>query len=85
MGYDGDMVLVTLLLSVSIQTPPSTAPQVTPETLEGLIEFVVPTDEELKWRSVPWRPTLFDGLRDGAAKDKPVLLWAMNGHPLGST
>jgi hypothetical protein len=50
-----------------------------------MLEFVVPSDDELTWRSIPWRPTLFDGLRDGAASKKPVLLWAMNGHPLGST
>lgn len=52
---------------------------------EALLAHVVPSEEELRWRAIPWRATLGDGLRDGAATRKPVLLWAMNGHPLGST
>ncbi|MEM6673489.1 MAG: hypothetical protein AAF726_11650 [Planctomycetota bacterium] len=75
------LVVVPLLLAAPLQD----APLATPETLDALVEQVVPSDEELAWRAIPWRPTLYDGLSDGAASDKPVLLWAMNGHPLGST
>ena len=50
-----------------------------------VVAHVVPGEEELRWRSLPWRPSLSAGMRDGARLDRPVLLWAMNGHPLGST
>lgn len=75
-----------LLTALALLAPlPSTQTTVTAETFASIIEYVVPTDDELKWRSIPWRPTLLDGLRDGAEERKPVLLWAMNGHPLGTT
>jgi hypothetical protein len=34
---------------------------------------------------IPWRTTLAEGARDAAREGKPILLWAMNGHPLGCT
>lgn len=55
------------------------------ETFEAIVRHVTPADAELAWRSIPWRPSLSAGMRDGAQLDRPVLLWAMNGHPLGST
>ncbi|MEL6429379.1 MAG: hypothetical protein AAFU73_00995 [Planctomycetota bacterium] len=50
-----------------------------------VVAHVVPGADELRWRSIPWRPSLSAGMRDGARLDRPVLLWAVNGHPLGST
>jgi hypothetical protein len=35
--------------------------------------------------TVDWLPTLWDGVIAGQKEDKPILLWAMNGHPLGCT
>lgn len=85
------MVLATSIALASLallQSGPVTAPEVpvvTAATLAAIIEAVVPREDELKWRSIPWRPSLFDGLREGAEERRPVLLWAMNGHPLGTT
>ena len=79
------MLLAALLVVASGQDTAQDAPLVTHETLDAIVAHVVPAPDELEWRSIPWRPTLFDGLRDGAKEKKPVLLWAMNGHPLGST
>ena len=79
------MLLAALRLIAPLQEAQKNTPLVTLETLTEFVESVVPGEDELAWRSIPWRPTLFDGLRDGAAAKKPVLLWAMNGHPLGST
>ena len=42
-------------------------------------------DERAPLDSLPWQPSFADGLREGAAQQKPVLLWTMNGHPLGCT
>jgi len=55
------------------------------ETFDAIVEHVLPDDSELAWSEIPWRPTLAMGMRDGARLEKPVLVWAMNGHPLGST
>ena len=47
--------------------------------------FIKPTAEELAWTKISWRSTFYDGLVDADQLQKPVLFWAMNGHPLGST
>ena len=48
-------------------------------------EFIKPTKEELAWAQIPWRSTFYDGLIDSDRQQKPLLLWVMNGHPLGCT
>jgi hypothetical protein len=46
-------------------------------------DAILPAAEELGWRAVPWRPELGDALAEADRVQQPVLLWAMNGHPLG--
>jgi hypothetical protein len=49
-------------------------------------EHILPTSAELApLRSIPWLPTFAEGLAAAADQSKPVLLWTMNGHPLGCT
>ncbi len=42
-------------------------------------------DAELAWERLPWQVTYHDGLQQAGAEGKPLLLWVMNGHPLGCT
>jgi hypothetical protein len=46
---------------------------------------VLPAAEETAWLELGWRPTLWQGVCDGQAAKRPLVLWAMNGHPLGCT
>ena len=46
---------------------------------------ILPAGDELAWRSVPWRAEFRTALVEASQAGKPVLLWAMNGHPLGQT
>lgn len=48
-------------------------------------EFILPDEAELAWEKIPWLPTFRDGMVRASAERKPLLLWAMNGHPLGCT
>ena len=48
-------------------------------------EFIKPTSDELAWAEIPWRSTFYDGLVESEREQKPLLLWVMNGHPLGCT
>ena len=41
--------------------------------------------EDRRFDSLDWSTTFVDGLRRAEAEDQPLLLWAMNGHPLGCT
>jgi len=52
---------------------------------EAVRERVMPSKAELAWQSLHWRPSLWDGVVEAHRARKPVLLWAMNGHPLGLT
>ena len=42
-------------------------------------------ESELRWQDLPWLTSFHEGLHQAAAKDKPLVLWVMNGHPLGCT
>jgi hypothetical protein len=59
--------------------------ELTPATFERVRDAIVPSPEELRWTAIPWRPTLWDALVEATGKEKPILLWAMNGHPLACT
>ena len=37
------------------------------------------------WIDIPWRPNLAEAIGEAREKDKPILLWMMNGHPCGMT
>jgi hypothetical protein len=38
-----------------------------------------------KWAQIPWLTNLWDARKKAAAEGKPILLWEMDGHPLGCT
>jgi hypothetical protein len=46
-------------------------------------DAILPTGGESAWRTVPWGAELGAALAAADRAQKPVLLWAMNGHPLG--
>jgi hypothetical protein len=46
---------------------------------------VVPTEQDEKWLEIGWKANLWEARKEAAAKGKPILLWEMDGHPLGCT
>jgi hypothetical protein len=54
-------------------------------TFDRIRDEVLPSKDEERWREVPWRPSVWDAVVEAAQTDRPVLVWAMNGHPLGCT
>jgi len=48
-------------------------------------DHVLPRNWELSYRRIPWRTTFWDAVIEAQAKDKPIFLWSMNGHPLCNT
>ncbi len=88
------MHFATLLVLLLVTAParPADAPGIvlplhsrTPEDLAALRDRIVPSAEESVWRSIPWRTNLQDGIADAHASVRPILLWLMNGHPMGCT
>ena len=55
------------------------------ETYDIWREYIEPTKIDLAWTGIPWRSSFQEGLIESGMKQKPMLMWAMNGHPLGCT
>ena len=50
-----------------------------------LRQTILPDPTEIDWRELPWETSFYQGLQKAASERKPLLLWAMNGHPFGCT
>ncbi len=56
-----------------------------PEHFDQLHKLIQPKAEEEKWLQIPWHSSLWKARQQAAAEGKPILLWEMDGHPLGCT
>ena len=54
-------------------------------TLEEWRERIEPKASELAWTEIPWHASFWEAERAAQREQRPILLWAMNGHPLGCT
>ena len=73
---------LTLLISLAPGLP---AQDRKDDSFEPLFASVVPTVREMTWRTVPWHANFWDAVIEAQDKDRPLLFWAMNGHPLACT
>jgi hypothetical protein len=48
-------------------------------------DHILPDLSEMAWAQIPWLSTFHDGIVAADTENKPLLLWTMNGHPLGCT
>ncbi len=55
----------------------------TAEQFEKLRALIKPQPGEDKWAEIPWTSQLWESRRQAAAQGKPILLWEMDGNPLG--
>lgn len=54
-----------------------------PEQFNQVRTVIKPQRNEDKWASIAWRTDLWAARQEAAAASKPILLWEMDGHPLG--
>ena len=52
---------------------------------ESWRDHILPAKDELDFQKIPWLTTFKDGILTANREDRPLLLWTMNGHPLGCT
>ena len=74
-------VIASSSLVVATHEPPTTGGQ----SVSDLAAQICPEESETKWLAIPWRVSFWQGVQDSQIDGKPILLWAMNGHPLGCT
>ena len=67
--------------AVSVLT---TASEIAPAQFDALFASIKPGDSQLRWLEILWLGTLREGREAAATAKKPMFLWAMNGHPLGT-
>ena len=59
------------------------AEPIRPGQFERLHAMIKPQPAEQKWDQIPWMASLWEARKAAAAAGKPILLWEMDGHPLG--
>ncbi len=73
--------LSTVVLAEQVDVPASIDQQTLPEWME----VIRPQPDEGDWAKIPWRTAFWEAVVEAQAAEKPILLWAMNGHPLACT
>jgi hypothetical protein len=78
-------IVAVAALASSARPADEARPVLTETTYAEIRDRVLPTADELAFQKLGWRSTLWQAVVEARAAGKPVLLWAMNGHPLGCT
>lgn len=58
-------------------------PTMTDAEFRAVLAAVRPAAGEDPFATIPWHTSLWDARRQAAREGKPILLWEMDGHPLG--
>ena len=77
----GLVALVFLVAKVPAQEAPKDA-ELNEATYQVWRDHVLPRGWELNYQKIGWRTSFWDAVVEANEKDKPILMWAMNGHPL---
>ncbi len=59
------------------------APALPPAQFNKLLAVIRPEPTTEKWQQIPWQASLWEARQQAAQEGKPILLWEMDGHPLG--
>ena len=72
-------------LVVALAGAEGTPAELNDKTFASWRDRIRPKAPERCFETVHWLPTFWDGVMTAQKEDKPILLWAMNGHPLACT
>ncbi len=50
---------------------------------ESKLNALLPTPEEERWLSIPWKLSLSEAIGEATRSGRPIMAWVMNGNPLG--
>ena len=78
-------VLLLLPFAVGCVGTPERGDALAGRSVDEWSEALEPSPDARAWLDIPWHATFHDGLAAADAADRPLLLWLMNGHPLGCT
>ena len=78
-------LLSALAVPVSVAVAQSAPDKPDEKTFKKLSEFIQPDATESGWEKIGWRTDLEKAVEEAKELGRPILLWAMNGHPCGHT
>ncbi|HTF89671.1 MAG TPA: hypothetical protein VK843_14750 [Planctomycetota bacterium] len=72
--------LTMLAIALTFQVP-----ELTESNFAQWRDTIRPKASELTFEDCDWKPTFWEAVVQAQAQGKPILLWAMNGHPMACT
>jgi hypothetical protein len=78
-------LLASGLAAAALVAAVQAADPLTPQQFGKLHALIKPAPGEDKWAAIPWLTDLWEARKRAAEQGKPILLWEMDGHPLGCT
>jgi len=76
------LLFTSASIILSLATARASEP-IKPEQFEKLHALIKPQADEEKFMQIPWLTNLWEARKQAASQGKPLLLWEMDGHPLG--
>lgn len=73
------LALPVLFLASSARAEPA----LSESDYTSALKAIRPAATEDRYATIPWLTSLWDARQKAAAVGKPILLWEMDGHPLG--
>ena len=80
--------LLSLALLCTLATAQDRAPKDQHPSAENFREwlaFIRPSEAESTYERIGWRNAFWPAVEEARRLGRPLLLWTMNGHPLGCT
>jgi hypothetical protein len=66
--------------------PPANSPPILSESnLSEWLAYIKPSKSESAFNQVGFFTTMWEAVLESNRLEKPILLWAMNGHPMACT
>ena len=78
-------ILVATLYAPASSAQQGEAPELTPKNFDRWLTFIKPSEDELGYEAIGWRNQFWPAVEEARKLGRPILLWTMNGHPLGCT
>jgi hypothetical protein len=73
--------MLSFVLSIAVQQ----AVEPNAQNYKEWLKFIQPDKQEQAYKEIDWRNHFGTAITEAKELGRPILLWTMNGHPLGCT
>ena len=73
----------SVVVASAHSVPAYAAENIDPAKFGEIHSLIKPRAAEETWANIPWMASLWAARERAALEGKPILLWEMDGHPLG--